>query len=319
VQPFPILAQKTMENQSPPSPSDKPAPLYVVDGMILEGNPMNKDMSGDIQSMSVLKGESATKMFGEKGKNGAIIITTKIIGADARNSRYISNQTAAPQKNKDGVFVTSEEMPQFPGGSVELLKFITEKVKYPIEAQKDKIQGRVYVNFVVNSKGKVEKVKITKGVRADLDAEAIRVVSLLPDWTPGKNSGEAVDVAYTIPVQFGLQSDGSTAGKINNTVFLVVDEMPRFPGGETELMKFIAINMKYPEQAKADKAQGEVMVNFVVKSNGKIENPKIIKKVHPALDAEAIRIVNTLPDWKPGKQDGKTVDVSYTVQVKFNL
>jgi TonB family protein len=319
VQSYPILSQKTMGNQPPPPPSDKPVPLYVVDGMILEGNPNIKMLDGDIQSISSLNSKSATEMFGEKGKNGAVIITTKIIGADARNSRYIKNQTIEPQKNKDGVFVTSEEMPQFPGGSIALRRFIAEKVKYPIEAQKDNIQGKVYVSFVVNSKGKVEKAKITKGVRDDLDAEAIRVVSLLPDWTPGKNKGEAVDVAYTVPIQFGLQSNESTAGKINNTVFLVVDEMPRFPGGETELMKFIASNMKYPEQAKTDKAQGEVMVNFVVRSDGKIENPKIIKRVHPALDAEAIRIVKILPDWRPGKQDGKTVDVSYTVPVKFNL
>jgi protein TonB len=76
---------------------------------------------------------------------------------------------------------------------------------YPVEAQKEKIQGKVFVNFVVGSFGQVTNAKIVKSVHPSLDAEALRVVGLLPAWKPGKQRGQAVDVAYTVPIEFILQ------------------------------------------------------------------------------------------------------------------
>jgi TonB family protein len=101
--------------------------------------------------------------------------------------------------------------------------------------------------------------------------------------------------------------------------FVVVEEMPQFGGGKKPVDKFFADNIKYPESSKKNKEAGTVYVQFVVDSTGKVVNPKVIKGVSAALDAEAIRLVSIMPDWIPGKQGGKTVNVVFTLPVKFKL
>lgn len=103
------------------------------------------------------------------------------------------------------VFFIVEQMPVFPGGEEALRKYIAQSVKYPAIAQENGIQGRVFVAFVVNTKGEVTDVKIARGVDPNLDKEAIRVVSNMPKWTPGKQRGKAVKVSYTVPINFVLQ------------------------------------------------------------------------------------------------------------------
>lgn len=103
------------------------------------------------------------------------------------------------------VFFIVEEMPVFPGGEEALRKYIAQSVKYPAIAQENGIQGRVFVAFVVNTKGEVTDVKIARGVDPNLDKEAIRVVTNMPKWSPGKQRGKAVKVSYTVPINFVLQ------------------------------------------------------------------------------------------------------------------
>ena len=108
---------------------------------------------------------------------------------------------------QDGeVFTVVEEMPQFPGGMGEAMRFLAKNIKYPVESQKAKIEGRVIVQFVVKENGKVADIKVMRGVSPELDAEAMRVVGLMPDWIPGKQRGKAVAVKYTMPIMFRLDS-----------------------------------------------------------------------------------------------------------------
>lgn len=102
-------------------------------------------------------------------------------------------------------------------------------------------------------------------------------------------------------------------------VFVIVENMPEFPGGELALRKHIAEHVNYPEIAKENGLQGKVYVSFVINQKGEIENVKIARGVDPALDKEAIRVVQSLPKWKPGSQRGKPVRVSYTVPINFQL
>jgi len=102
-------------------------------------------------------------------------------------------------------------------------------------------------------------------------------------------------------------------------VFFIVEEMPDFPGGQLALRKFIASAIKYPVIAQENGIQGKVFVNFVVAKDGTVTNAKIFRGVDPSLDKEALRVVNSLPKWKPGKQGGKPVRVSYTVPINFVL
>jgi protein TonB len=101
--------------------------------------------------------------------------------------------------------------------------------------------------------------------------------------------------------------------------FVVVEEMPMFPGGELELLKYIAEHTQYPEIAKENNIQGKVIVRFCVTSKGGVSQVSILKGVDPELDKEAIRVVNTLPTFKPGKQGGKPVPVWYMVPIAFTL
>ena len=108
---------------------------------------------------------------------------------------------------QDGeVFTVVEEMPQYPGGMMECMKFLSKNIRYPAESQKAKIEGRVIVQYVVKEDGKVSDVKVVRSVSPDLDAEAIRVVSMMPEWIPGKQRGKAVAVKYTMPIMFRLDS-----------------------------------------------------------------------------------------------------------------
>ena len=101
--------------------------------------------------------------------------------------------------------------------------------------------------------------------------------------------------------------------------FVVVEEMPMYPGGDVELLKFIAEHTQYPEVAKENNIQGRVIVRFCVTAKGGVSQVSILKGVDPELDKEAIRVVNTLPAFKPGKQGGKPVPVWYMVPITFTL
>jgi len=109
------------------------------------------------------------------------------------------------EEDEAQVFVIVEDMPEFPGGQLELQKWIAKSVKYPVIAQENGITGKVFIQFVINKGGKVENVKIMRGVDPSLDKEAIRVINKMPKWKPGKQRGKAVKVSYTVPINFQLQ------------------------------------------------------------------------------------------------------------------
>lgn len=111
---------------------------------------------------------------------------------------------AQENQDKNGIYSIVEEMPEYPGGDKALRNEIAEKIKYPEEARKKGIQGKVFVTFVVDEQGAVTNVKIARGVDPSLDNEALRVINDLKNWKPGKEKGKAVKVAFTVPINFAL-------------------------------------------------------------------------------------------------------------------
>lgn len=103
------------------------------------------------------------------------------------------------------IFINVQEMPQFPGGMSALMRYIAKSVKYPVIAQENRIEGRVFVTFVVNTKGMVQDVAISRSIDSALDKEALRVIRNLPKWKPGKQNDKLVNVRYTVPINFVLQ------------------------------------------------------------------------------------------------------------------
>ena len=112
--------------------------------------------------------------------------------------------STAQTKKNDMVFDVVEVMPQFPGGQIAMLKYIMENMKYPEQAMKEGIQGRVAVSFIVEKDGRVSNVRLLHSVQSALDKEAIRVVKSMPKWTPGKQNGKPVRVRFNLPVMFKL-------------------------------------------------------------------------------------------------------------------
>ncbi|MBQ5496346.1 MAG: TonB family protein [Prevotella sp.] len=106
---------------------------------------------------------------------------------------------------------------------------------------------------------------------------------------------------------------------VEQEIFQIVEEMPSFPGGEAKLMEFVAKNIKYPQIARETGIQGRVFVGFVVEPDGSISNVKLLRGIGGGCDEEAMRVIKSLPKWKPGKQRGKAVRVSYQIPVFFKL
>lgn len=121
-------------------------------------------------------------------------------------------------------------------------------------------------------------------------------------------------------INYGNYGEGD-GGEVyaDDEIFAVVEEMPSFPGGDAALMSYISKNIKYPSIATENGIQGRVICTFVINRDGKVTNAEVIRSVDPSLDKEALRVINNMPAWKPGKQRGKPVRVKYTLPIVFRL
>ena len=209
--------------------------------------------------------------------------------------------------------------PQFPGGDAALISFLNENIKYPPKAAQDRVEGKVIVQFMVKKTGKIDKVKVLRSVRKDLDDEAVRVVKMMPDFIPAKQNGEVADMPYTIPVSFKLYPEMAPLTVSEGSDVPDDFQPPMFPGGEQALMLFIKANLKYPPQAAKRKAEGKVVMTFVVDKTGKVTEIKVAKSVDIYLDTEAIRVCKLLPDFYPARQNGEPVSVWFTLPITFKL
>lgn len=210
---------------------------------------------------------------------------------------------------EDPVYDEVAVMPEFPEGEEALTAYLNEKIKYPALAEQVGMEGRVVCTFVIETDGSIGNVEVTESVDSLLDAEAVRVISGMPAWNPGKNEeGVAVRVKYTVPVTFLLDGSRDDA-----------EQMPEYPGGQEALMRFISENVKYPAECEEKGIQGRVLVRFVVDEQGKVTNPVVVKSVDPLLDAEALRVVNLMQRWIPGQNEGMPVAVNYTIPFTFRL
>ena len=139
----------------------------------------------------------------------AILFVLIAFSSCAAKKKVATVQTVSKEKNmssdQEEPFVVVEEMPMFPGGDSTLLAYISQNTKYPESAKTNKIQGKVIVRFCVTSLGSIDRISVLRGVNPELDAEAVRVVSSLPAFKPGKQGGKAVPVWYMVPIEFLLK------------------------------------------------------------------------------------------------------------------
>ena len=229
-----------------------------------------------------------------------------------------SLQQPPPEKKEEVIFVVVENMPEFPGGNGAMMKFISDTIRYPVEAQQKGIQGRVICNFVVMKDGSISDLQVVRGVDPLLDAEALRVLKLMPDWKPGKQRGQAVNVRFTLPVVFRLTG---------NEPKVIIDELRTnegdlqvqaslssnfiFPGEENGLFKFVSDRIKYPVEAQKKGLQGLVNASFSVANTGDITDVKIESGKNDILNKEVLRVINEMPQWVKDKSylvSGRVID-----------
>ncbi|MDD2644702.1 MAG: energy transducer TonB [Bacteroides sp.] len=144
-------------------------------------------------------------------------------------------------------------------------------------------------------------------VEDDADIKDTRLAS-------SEETGEKISVGKYVPVAVEVVEE-----PVEEEIFEVVEEMPEFPGGPAEMMKYLNNNIRYPTIAQENGIEGRVIVQFVVNSDGTIVDANVVRSVDPFLDKEALRVINSMPKWKPGKQRGKSVRVKYTLPVMFRL
>ena len=364
-------------------------PVFVVDGERMDGGIEDLDPD-EIESVRIIKDPNDPMIKKYDARDGIVLISTK-----------------DGTKEKD-VFYVVDEMPTFNGGDPgpEFRKYIAKNLQYPESAAKNRVSGRVIVQFKVNKSGKVVDALVVRNVDPALDKEALRVVNSSPKWTPGKQEGKPVNVIFTFPINFVLQDpvkddedksasivlkqkDGSEANPVyvvdgevvdniegidpeniesvdvykgtsesplieeynakngvivittkegakllspkegkkvvdesgandEGEVFYIVEDMPKFPGGIPALKTYVYSNLEYPEEAKKQGNEGEVIVRFLVNEKGEVVNSEIIRSTYKGFEAPALKVVKEMPDWTPGKQRGKAVKVWYVITIKFD-
>ena len=163
----------------------------------------------EIKKDDEVKPEDEIKSQDDLSKTNTAIGTFDVKGNDEAEGEVLKAKEVVvdekPKEEETKVFDVVEQMPSFPGGDAELMKYLNSHIKYPVVAEENGIQGRVIATFVVERDGSISDVKVVKSVDPSLDKEAIRVLKSMPKWIPGKQNGSAVRVKYTVPVTFRLQ------------------------------------------------------------------------------------------------------------------
>ena len=157
--------------------------------------------------MMTIKKSSQWKRLWALAVVPVIALAMMAFASPRNNTASVMAPEPSAQDNK--VYQSVEVMPEYPGGVMEMMKFLQMNIKYPPMAAMNKIEGRVILQFIVDKTGKVGDVKVVRSVNEELDAEAVRVVKSMPDFTPGRQDGKPVSVWYTLPISFKLQDDGN--------------------------------------------------------------------------------------------------------------
>jgi TonB family protein len=255
--------------------------------------------------------------------------TPEISGTFSTISRITSVKDIKISLQQDTVLPLAlvDSKPLFVDGKdeSEFTRWVLDHTKYPEEAFKKGIQGNVIVAFVLNDEGNVTNVEILRGVDPLLDAEAIRVLESSPKWErPGISKGKRVPVRFNFPLSFFLYKDKVDTSQVKqstNPKDLGIEPAVFANGkGESEFLFWVMQQVKYPEDAKNEGAVGRLLVSYVLSEEGTITQVKILRGVHPSIDAEVMRVVKSSPRWeKPAMKEGVPVTVSYVIPMLFTL
>ncbi|MEE9364173.1 MAG: M56 family metallopeptidase [Cellulophaga sp.] len=324
---------------------------YPSDYYIYKVNDIKDFTGAELRSLN----NKINEVFEQKSKYTNIILTDDtyvyhvykkaLQKIEVASTKKINTESSIP-------FSVVDQVPIFPGCNdaedlkscfnKEMQKHIRKHFRYPEEAQKKGIQGRVNVMLTIDKKGELANLRL-RGPDKLLEDEASRILHRLPKMKSGKHNGKKVNVAYSIPITFKLDTKEATPS--NEVVitalapdayeeesidvpFSIIEKVPVFPGCEnaedkrgcfnTAIQKHIRKHFRYPEEAQKTGIQGRVNIMFTIDIDGSIVN---IRKRGPskALEKEAERIIMRLPKMKAGENRGKAVRVPFSIPITFKL
>ena len=244
-----------------------------------------------------------------------------------------SPQTKKTPPTGDKIVEDPDIPPMFTGGSDQMKKFIASTLIYPKEASEKNIEGLVVHTFVVEKDGTLTNFKCIHHADPALDAEALRILQMMPPWRPAKLNGESVRSTAYVPMYFRLNKNAkqtkSIASKpvaksnpalaVNEEVLAIVDKMPQFPGGEKKLSSYLSNQTKYPDPEYQRGIEDRVVCAFIVDREGNIHNIEVIEGENEALNREAVRVLSTMPKWEPGENEGQKVNVKCLLPIEFKI
>lgn len=179
-------------------------PVYIVDGQQVDG--IDNINSDHIEKMEVIKDQDHPLAKQYNAKNGLIVITSKE-GTELLSPKEAKDNVIESSEKDAPVFYVVEDMPQFPGGKPALKTYIYSNLEYPEKAKSQNIEGDVVVQYVIDTDGKPQNIKILRSSYQGFDAPAMKVIREMPDWNPGKQRGKAVNVQFAVTIKFPAPSE----------------------------------------------------------------------------------------------------------------
>jgi len=223
-------------------------------------------------------------------------------------------------QDKDTVLRTAVDFTShYPGGFQAWTQLFNLNFKNPQAGLNNSITGTVYIQFILSKDGEIKSPKVLRGINTDCDQEALRVVSMMPQWKPVIKDGIPVSVIYILPISIEKtpSSTDTLSYSKNDTLLLAASMRPEFKGGMVAMLNYLRGSIHYPNSALQSKVQGAVFVQFVVRKTGKVSNVRVLRGIDGECDAEAVRVIKSMPDWIPGRNNGEAVSVMYQIPIMF--
>ncbi|MDH5366493.1 MAG: energy transducer TonB, partial [Cyclobacteriaceae bacterium] len=187
-------------------------------------------------------------------------------------------------------------------------------IKYPKEAKKKGIEGKVFVEFIINKKGEVTQLKVLKGIGSGCDNAALEAMQNVEDWNPAKHNGKIVSQKIVLPINFELGENIK-----EEEIFTIVSD-PASPNmSMSEFYIHIGSLINYPKEAEEKGIEGKVFVEFIIDKKGKVTQLKVLKGIGSGCDNVAIEAMQNAGDWNPAKHNGILVSQKIVLPIEFNL
>ena len=305
---------------------------YYVDGEKMErGIAVKRIVDGREVVLITRKGEDGKETVTVVGssKNDAVDEAKALLRKEGVQKLNVKGEATIDDEDKVYEFENVDKIPEFSNGGETIHEWLDKNLIYPKECKDKKIEGSVYVNYIVERDGKLSNIHSTQAAHPALEKEAIRVIGLMPKWKPAVHEGKTVRCKYRTPIMFLIKgkkrtiSQPNKAEKVTTTdeekIYDKVDKNAEYPGGTEALMKFMMTNLKYPETCRKEGIQGRVVIKFVVNTDGSIVDMEEVRSPHADLTAEAMRIIKMMPKWTPATVGGKTIRSRFNLPVMFRL